>query len=92
MNLFPEEKIDHYNEYTAASEVESKSNTDEDIIELWQDVYNKKQQLEESLFNSKDITSDEELKNIRKLTNDLNELSEKLEDRLAYNSFVNTGL
>lgn len=92
MNLFPEEKIDHYNEYTAASEVESKSNTDEDIVELWQDVYSKKQQLEEAFFNSKDITSDEELKNIRKLTNDLNELSEKLEDKLAYNSFVNTGL
>lgn len=93
LNLFPEEKQDQYNEYTATAEIEKviDKNTNENITDAWQDVYNKKLQLEEAFFNSKDITSEEELKNIHKLTNDLNESVNKLEETVAYKQFIESG-
>ena len=93
LNLLPKEKADYYNEYTATSEIESAAtnNMDEGIVDAWQNVYNKKQQLEEAFFNSKDITSEEELQNIHKLTNDLNNSIDQLENSVTYKSFVESG-
>ena len=86
LTVFPEEKEDQYDEYSASSEIENNQNADENILGLWQDVYDKKQQLEEAFFNSKDITSDEELNNIRSLTEDLNRVSEQLRTSIVDNN------